>query len=130
MAKSKLAPTVSLTFLQDLVRHYLDLSDRIDALRAEQDKLDAQLRVALEVSPDKAVQTAAGSARLVGSDLVTYDLETLQEHLSPEVFDLVTHRQVDKDLVEAAGALKTIPPEVLDRARRITKRKPQLRVRR
>lgn len=130
MAKSKLAPTVSLTFLQDLVRHYLELSDRMEAMRAELDKLDAQLRVALEVSPDKTVRTEAGSARLVESDVVTYDLGTLQAHLAPEVLELVTHRQVDKDLVEAAGALKTIPPEVLDRARRVTKRKPQLRVRR
>lgn len=50
MAKSKLAPTVSLTFLQDLVRHYLEVCDRIDALRSEHERLDAQLRIALEVS--------------------------------------------------------------------------------
>lgn len=130
MAKSKLTPSVSLTFLQDLVQQYLDLADRLEALRAEQEKLDRQLRIALEVSPDKTVQTPAGIARLVESDVVTYDLETLQAALPSEVLDLVSHRQVDKDLVEAAGALRTIPPDVIDRARRVIKRKPQLRVRR
>lgn len=130
MAKSKLTPTVSLTFLEDLIRHYLDLSDRLEALRAEQEKVDAQLRLALEVSPDKTARTGAGVARLIESDVVTYDLETLRSHLPPGVLDRVTHRQVDKDLVEAAAALRAIPPDVLDRARRLTKRKPQLRVRR
>lgn len=130
MARSKVTPGVSLTFLQDLVQHYLDLSDRLADLRAEQEKLETQLRIALEVSPDKTATTPAGIARLVESDVVTYDLPTLQEHVPPEVLDLVTHRQVDKDLVEAAGALGTIPPEVLDAARRLQKRRPQLRVRR
>ncbi|HEY9854623.1 MAG TPA: hypothetical protein V6D05_02710 [Stenomitos sp.] len=130
MAKSKLTPSVSLTFLQDLVRHYLDLTDEIEHLRAEQEKLDLQLRMALEVTPDKTAETAAGVARLVESDVVTYDLETLTSILPPDVLERVTHRHVDKDLVEAAAALRTIPPEVLDRARRVHKRKPQLRVRR
>jgi len=130
MAKSKLTPSVSLTFLQDLVRHYLDVSDEIERLRTEQERLDRQLRMALEVTPDKMAETDAGVARLVASDVITYDLETLQTALPPEVLDRVTHRQVDKDLVEAAAALRTIPPEVLDRARRVHKRKPQLRVRR
>lgn len=61
---------------------------------------------------------------------MSYDLETLRAHLPPELLDLVTHRQVDRNRVEAAGALGSIAPDVLDRARRITKRKPQLRVRR
>lgn len=130
MAKPRLTPTVSLTFVRDLIRNYLDVGGRIEALQAEQDRLEAQLRLALEVSPEKMARTDAGTARLVESDVVTYDLETLQTHLPPEVLDLVTRRQVDKDLVEAAGALRTIPPEVLDQARRITKRKQQLRVRR
>lgn len=130
VAKSKLTPTVSLTFLQDLIRSYLDLCDRIEALRAEQEKLDRQLRIALEVSPHKAAETPAGVARLVESDVVTYDLETLQARLPPEVLALVTHRHVDKERVEAAAALKAIPPDVLDQARRVLKRKPQLRVRR
>lgn len=130
MARSKVTPSVSLTFLQDLVHHYLELADRVEALRAEQAKIESQLRFALEVSPEKTARTAAGIARLVESDVVTYDLGTLQEHLPPEVLDQITHRQVDNDLVEAAGALQTIPPEVLTAARRVHKRKPQLRVRR
>lgn len=128
MAKLKTSK-VSATFLEELIRDYLALGEQLHQVEAKREKLEQQLRVALEVSPGKSVSTPAGLASLVESDVVGYDLATLQEALSAEALALVSHVQVDRRLVEAAIAVGAIPAEVGDRARRILKRKPQLRVR-
>lgn len=129
MATKKIAPKVAATFLDELVRDYLYVAAQIRELASEQERIERQLRIALEVSPDKAVNTPSGSAMLVESDVVRYDPETLQEALSPDVLARVSHLQIDKELVEAAVAVGAIPAPIADRARRLIKRKAQLRVR-
>jgi hypothetical protein len=120
---------VSATFLEELIRDYLSLTDQIRRMDAKRDQLAQQLRVALEVSPGKTASTRAGSASLVESDVVRYDPATLEAALSPETLALVSHPQIDKDRLEAAIAIGAVPAEIADRARRLVKRKPQLRVR-
>ncbi|MNU10936.1 hypothetical protein D3C72_2584060 [compost metagenome] len=58
-----------------------------------------------------------------------YDLATLKKALPPETLARVSHLAIDKDLVEAAVSVGLIPAPVADRARRLVKRKAQLRVR-
>ncbi|HEY9899856.1 MAG TPA: hypothetical protein V6D00_11790 [Pantanalinema sp.] len=128
MAKTSTSK-VSATFLDELIRDYLSLSEQVQRLETRREHIEQQLRVALEVSPDKAATTPSGSAVLVESDLVRYDLATLQKALPPETLARVSHVQIDKDLVEAAVSVGLIPAQVADRARRLIKRKPQLRVR-
>lgn len=120
---------VSATFLDELIRDYLAMTDELHQLEHKRDRIAQQLRVALEVSPGKSAHTHSGNASLVESDVIRYDLATLQEALAPGTLALVTHMQVDKDRVEAAIAIGAIPAEVADRARRLDKRKAQLRVR-
>lgn len=128
MARTKQVQALSTAFIDELIQRHLSLSEHVAELSAQQAKIDRQLRVALEVIPDKTVVSESGSAMLVDSDCVSYDLETIQGLLSLEQLALVTLLQVDKERLEAAALLHAIPPEVLDRARRVIKRKPQLRV--
>ncbi|MNY28451.1 hypothetical protein D3C86_1624260 [compost metagenome] len=129
MATKKIAPKVAATFLDELIRDYLCVAAQIRELASEQERIERQLRIALEVSPDKAVSTPSGNAMLVESDVVRYDPEVLQEALPPDVLARVSHLQIDKELVEAAVAVGAIPAPIADRARRLFKRKAQLRVR-
>lgn len=129
MARPKQAPTLSLTFLDELIQRFLDLEQQIDALKATKEKISSQLRVALEVSADHAIDAPSGSARLVSSDVVTYDFEALEQEVPAEVLRLISHCQIDRELAEASATLGTLPAAALDRARRVIKRRPQLRVR-
>ena len=128
MAKTRAAPRVSLRFVEDLIARHLDLERELEALQAEKTTLDAQLRSALDLSPGKRAETDAGSAMLVESDVVTYDLDALRERVSPELFERLTSRVVAKAHVEAAVRMGLLPAEVADETRRQVKRKPQLRV--
>lgn len=128
MARAKTTPRVSLRFVDELIARHLELERQLSELQAEKAQLDGQLRSALDLSPDKRAETEAGTAMLVESDVVTYDLDVLKQKLSPGLLDSLTSRTVDKARVEAALALGLLAPEVADAARRLTKRKPQLRV--
>lgn len=128
MARTRQVQALSTAFIDELIQRHLSLNEHIAELSAQLAKIDRQLRVALDVTPDKTVAAESGSAMLVESNCITYDLETLQGLLSPEQLALVTNLQVDKDRLEAAVLLNAILPEVADKARRITKRNPQLRV--
>lgn len=128
MAKTRATPRVSLAFVDELIARHLDLERELDALQAEKSQLDAELRSALDLSPGKRADTAAGSAMLVESDVIHYDLDALQARVGPELFERLTTRSVDKARVEAAVRMGLLPAEVADAARRLVKRKPQLRV--
>ncbi len=128
MARTRTPPRVSLRFVEDLIARHLDLERQIEVLQAEKAQLDEQLRVALDLSPGKRAETAAGDAMLVSSDVVTYDVEALREQVGPDLFERLTTRMVDKVRLEAAVSLGLLPPEAADAARRQIKRKPQLRV--
>ena len=128
MARTRTTPRVSLRFVEDLIARHLDLEHELEALQAEKTQLDAQLRSALDLSPDKRAETPAGTAMLVESDVVTYDPEALRERVSSELFERLTTRVVDKEHVEAAVRMGLLPAEVADEARKLQKRKPQLRV--
>lgn len=128
MARTRTPPRVSLRFVEDLIARHLELDHQLELLQDEKAKLDEQLRVALDLSPGKRAETAAGEAMLVESDVVAYDLEALRERVGPELFERITSRVVDKARVEAALAMGLLSPEVADAARRRVKRKPQLRV--
>lgn len=128
MARTKTTPRVSLRFVEDLISRHLELEHELEALLAEKAELDAQLRSALDLSPGKRAETPAGTAMLVESDVVTYEPEALRERVSPELFERLTTRVVDKAHVEAAVRMGLLPAEVADEARKLQKRKPQLRV--
>lgn len=128
MARTRTPPRVSLKFVDELIARHLDLERELDALQAEKAQLDAQLRSALDLSPGKRAETEAGSAMLVESDVITYDVEALRDRVSPELFERLTSRVVDKAHVEAAVRMGLLPAEVADETRRQVKRKPQLRV--
>jgi hypothetical protein len=128
MPRTKQAPRVSLRFLEDLIARHLELVSQLEVLQAEKARLDEQLRVALDLSPDKRTETPVGKAMLVESDVVTYDVEVLRDLVPEDLFDRLTTRHVDRTHVEAAVAMGLLPPEVADEARRVFKRKPQLRV--
>jgi hypothetical protein len=128
MARTKPTPRVSLRFVDDLIARHLELSRQLEELQAEKSQLDEQLRIALDLSPGKRAETPSGTAMLVTSDVVTYDLDALRERVSGELFETLTTRIVDKAHVEAAVSLGLLKPEVADAARRQAKRKPQLRV--
>lgn len=128
MAKTKPTPRVSLHFVDDLIARHLELGRQLEELQAEKSQVDEQLRIALDLSPDKRAETPAGTAMLVTSDVVTYDLDALKERVSGELLETLTMRIVDKAHVEAAVSLGLLRQEVADAARRQAKRKPQLRV--
>lgn len=128
MARAKTTPRVSLRFIDELIARHLELDRQLSELQAEKARLDGQLRSALDLSPEKRAETEAGSAMLVESDVVTYDLDVLKERLSPGLLESLTRRTVDKTRVEAAIALGLLAPEIADEARRLQKRNPQLRV--
>jgi len=128
MAKTRATSRVSLAFVDELISRHLDLERDLDALQAEKSQLDAKLRSALDLSPGKRADTAAGSAMLVESDVIHYDVDALRERVSSELFERLTTRSVDKTRMEAAVRMGLLPAEVADEARRLVKRKPQLRV--
>lgn len=128
MAKPRAAAQVSLRFVEELIARHLELKREIEELQREQARLDEQLRIALELSPGKRADTAVGTAALVESDVMGYDLEALQERVPPDLLERLTRRVVEKRAVEAAVSLGLLAPEVADAARRRIKRKPQLRV--